>query len=101
MKARLSGAFLYAKHEHLSVDFETEGGLVEFETPYSIRKVNDLHCGCVQEVRRIPGREKTVVVSLLRLPNAEEKALKAAASFTKDGTLDEVVVLGQDGGRLN
>lgn len=45
--------------------------------------------------------KKVLVVSLLRLPNAEEKALTAAANFTRDGTLDKVVVLGQDGARLN
>lgn len=42
VKARSSGTFLYAGHEHLSVDFETEGGLVEFKISRSIRKVNDL-----------------------------------------------------------
>ena len=101
MKARPSGTFLYASHERPSVDFETESGLVGFKTPRSIRKVDDLHCECFQEVRRIPRREKAVVVSLLRLPNAEEKALTTAANFIRDGTLDEVVVMGQDGARLN
>lgn len=47
VKARLSGTYLYASHEHPSVDFATENGLVEFKTPRSIRKVNDLHCECV------------------------------------------------------
>ena len=42
VKARLSGTYLYASHEHPGVDFETESGLVEFKTPRSIRKVNDL-----------------------------------------------------------
>ena len=49
----------------------------------------------------MPGREKDRGISPLRLPNAEKKALGAADTFTKDGTLDEVVVLGQDDTRLN
>ena len=35
-----------------------------------------------------------VVISLLRLSNAEGKALGAADTFPGDGMLDEVVVLG-------
>ena len=101
VKARLSGMYLYASHEHPSVDFETESGLVEFKTPRSIRKVNDLLVNASRKFDAYPGEKKAVVVSLLRLPNAEEKALTAAANFTRDGTLDEVVVLGQDGARLN
>ena len=49
----------------------------------------------------MPGREKDRGHYSLRLPNAEKKALGAADTFTKDGTLDEVVVLGQDDTRLN
>lgn len=101
VKARLSGTYLYASHEHPSVDFEMESGLVEFKTPRSIRKVNDLLVNASRKFDAYPGEKKAVVVSLLRLPNAEEKALTAAANFTRDGTLDEVVVLGQDGARLN
>lgn len=101
VKARLSGTYLYASHEHPSVDFETESGLVEFKTPRSIRKVNDLLVNASRKFDAYPGEKKAVVVSLLRLPNAEEKVLTAAANFTRDGTLDEVVVLGQDGARLN
>ena len=48
-----------------------------------------------------PGEAKVVVISLFRLSNAEEKALGAAGSFTRDGMLDGVVVPGQDGTRLN
>lgn len=101
VKARSSGTYLYASHEHPSVDFETGSGLVEFKTPRSIRKVNDLLVNASRKFDAYPGEKKAVVVSLLRLPNAEEKALTAAANFTRDGTLDEVVVLGQDGARLN
>lgn len=101
VKARSSGTYLYASHEHPSVDFETVSGLVEFKTPRSIRKVNDLLVNASRKFDAYPGEKKAVVVSLLRLPNAEEKALTAAANFTRDGTLDEVVVLGQDGARLN
>ena len=101
VKARLSGTYLYASHEHPSVDFETESGLVEFKTPRSIRKVNDLLVNASKKFDAYPGEEKAAVISLLRLPNGEERALSAAANFTKDGTLDEVVVLGQDGVRLN
>lgn len=101
MKARPSGTFLYASHEHLSVDFETESGLVGFKTPRSIRKVDDSLVNASRKFDAYPGEKKTAVVSLLRLPNAEEKALTAAANFTRDRTLDEVVVLGQDGARLN
>ena len=101
VKARSSGTYLYASHEHPSVDFETGSGLVEFKTPRSIRKVNDLLVNASRKFDAYPGEKKAVVVSLLRLPNAEERALTAAANFTRDGTLDEVVVLGQDGARLN
>ena len=101
VKARLSGTYLYASHEHRSVDFATENGLVEFKTPRSIRKVNDLLVNASKKFDAYPGEKKAAVISLLRLPNAEERALSAAANFTKDGTLDEVVVLGQDGARLN
>ena len=101
VKARSSGTYLYASHEHPSVDFETGSGLVEFKTPRSIRKVNDLLVNASMKFDAYPGEKKAVVVSLLRLPNAEERALTAAANFTRDGTLDEVVVLGQDGARLN
>lgn len=96
VKARSSGTYLYASHEHPSVDFETGSGLVEFKTPRSIRKVNDLLVNASRKFDAYPGEKKAVVVSLLRLPNAEERALTAAANFTRDGTLDEVVVLGQD-----
>lgn len=101
VKARSSGTYLYASHEHPSVDFETGSRLVEFKTPRSIRKVNDLLVNASRKFDAYPGEKKAVVVSLLRLPNAEERALTAAANFTRDGTLDEVVVLGQDGARLN
>ena len=101
VKDRLSGTYLYASHEHPSVDFETESGLVEFKTPRSIRKVNDLLVNASKKFDAYPGEKKVAVISLLRLPDAEERALSAAANFTKDGTLDEVVVLGQDGARLN
>lgn len=101
VKSRSSGTYLYASHEHPSVDFETGSGLVEFKTPRSIRKVNDLLVNASRKFDAYPGEKKAVVVSLLRLPNAEERALTAAANFTRDGTLDEVVVLGQDGARLN
>ena len=101
VKARMSGTFLYASHEHPSADFETEEGPVEFKTPRSIRKVNNLLVNASKKFDAYPGEKKAVVVSLLRLPNAEEMALSAAANFTGDGTLDEVVVLGQDGARLN
>lgn len=101
VKARSSGTYLYASHEHPSVDFETGSGLVEFKTLRSIRKVNDLLVNASRKFDAYPGEKKAVVVSLLRLPNAEERALTAAANFTRDGTLDEVVVLGQDGARLN
>lgn len=101
VKARSSGTYLYASHEHPSVDFETGRGLVEFKTPRSIRKVNDLLVNASRKFDAYPGEKKAIVVSLLRLPNAEERALTAAANFTRDGTLDEVVVLGQDGARLN
>lgn len=101
VKARSSGTYLYASHEHPSVDFETGSGLVEFKTPRSIRKVNDLLVNASRKFDAYPGEKKAVVVSLLRLPNAEERALTAAANFTRDGTLDEVVVLGQDGARLS
>jgi hypothetical protein len=101
VKARSSGTYLYASHEHPSVDFETGSGLVEFKTPRSIRKANDLLVNASRRFDAYPGEKKAVVVSLLRLPNAEERALTAAANFTRDGTLDEVVVLGQDGARLN
>ncbi len=101
VKARMSGTFLYASHEHPSADFETEEGPVEFKTPRSIRKVNNLLVNASKKFDAYPGEKKAVVVSLLRLPNAEEMALSAAANFTRDGTLDEVVVLGQDGARLN
>ena len=101
VKARLSGTYLYASHEHPSVDFETESRLEEFKTPRSIRKVNDLLVNASKKFDAYPGEKKAAVISLLRLPDAEERALSAAANFTKDGTLDEVVVLGQDGARLN
>ena len=101
VKARLSGIYLYASHEHPSVDFATENGLVEFKTPRSIRKVNDLLVNASKKFDAYPGEKKAAVISLLRLPNGEERALSAAVNFTKDGTLDEVVVLGQDGARLN
>lgn len=97
----MSGTYLYASHEHPSVDFETESGLVEFKTPRSIRKVNDLLVNASRKFDAYPGEKKAVVVSLFRLPNAEQKALTATANFTRDGILDEVVVLGQDGSRLN
>ena len=47
------------------------------------------------------GEKKTVDISPLRLPNAEKKVLGAADAFPRDGTLDEVMMLGQDGTRLN
>lgn len=100
VKARMSGTFLYASHEHPSVDFESEDGLVEFKTPRSIGKINILLLNASKKFVAYPGREKAAVVSLLRLPEAEESALDSAGNFTGDGTLDEVMVLGQDGTRL-
>lgn len=73
VKARSSGTFLYAGHEHLSVNFETEGGLVEFKTSRSVRKVNDLLVNASRKFGAYPGEKKAVVVSLLRLLNAEEE----------------------------
>lgn len=100
VKARMSGTFLYASHEHPSVDFESEDGLVEFKTPRSIGKINSLLLNASKKFVAYPGKEKAAVVSLLRLPDAEESALDSAGNFTGDGTLDEVMVLGQDGTRL-
>lgn len=57
VKARLPGTYLYASHEHPSVDFETESGLVEFKTPRSIRKVNDLLANASRKFDAYPGEK--------------------------------------------
>ena len=98
----MSGAFLYASQECPGADFETEGGPVElFKTSRFIGKVNDLLANAAKKFDAYPGEEKTVNIIPLKLPNTDEKAFGAAYSFTRDGMLDEVVVLGQDDTRLN
>lgn len=62
MKARMSGAFLYASQECPGADFETEGGPVEFKTPRSVGKVNGLLVNASKKFGAYPGEAKVVVI---------------------------------------
>ena len=94
VKSKTEGSFLFATTEHKCPDMRTaDGELVEFKTPKSTRKFNDLLVDASSKYDCYPGKRKNAILSLLRLPSSEGLAVSAAERFEKDGSLDSVAVL--------
>ena len=89
--------FLYAGTDHKYPDYESGSSYFEIKTPKSAKKIRRLMLEASEKFDEYPSSSRNCVLSLLRIPEHLEDALKAASDFVLDGTFDTVTIVDING----